>query len=125
MKKKLILTILCIIGFCLVMACKMDYDKTTMSGARSAGTSLIEGEETETDNLVIDENEQEFFRNQSRSFSIMDEAMRPFIIETDETGSRLYDDCFAGVFLDDFGNINIGYVQNVITRQVEDSMKGV
>jgi len=103
----------------------MDYDKTTMSGARSAGTSLIEGEETETDNLVIDENEQEFFRNQSRSFIIMDEAMHPFIKETDGTGSRFYDDCFAGVFLDDFGNLNIGVVQDAATEQAEYSIKGV
>jgi len=34
----------------------------------------------------------------------------------DETESRLYDDGFTGVFLNDDGNLNIGVVQNAVTK---------
>jgi len=117
MRYKLILTVLSLISLCFILSCNEIYDSTTEVTARKLDTIAM-NEQIAIDNFYagFDESDLLFFSNQSRSFSIMAEAMHPFIKEADGTGSRLYDDCFAGVFLDDFGNLNIGYVQNAITR---------
>jgi len=97
MKNKLFLTMLCAIGLCLIVACGMDFDTTTESAAENRDTGVIENPDTE----VVESAEREFFRNQSRSFSIMDEAMRPFRMEPDRAseGGELYNDSFAGRFI--------------------------
>jgi len=122
MKKKVFLTMLCAIGLCLIAACGMDFDTTTESAAKNLGAGVA----GDLDTAII-EREQEFYRNQNRSFSIMDEAMRPFRREPDRAseGGELYNDSFAGRFIDDFGNLTICYVQNSITRQTEDTMNSL
>ena len=122
MKNKLFLTMLCAIWLCLIVACGMDFDTTTTPTAENRDTGVAEDMD-----LVVATREQEFFRNQNRSFSIMDEAMRPFRMEPDRAseGGELYNDSFAGRFIDDFGNLTICYVQNSITRQTEDTMNSL
>ena len=104
MKKKLFLTMLCSIGLCLILACSMDFD-TTATTVRDLGNSA-------------NESEQQFFKNQNRSFSILDEAMSPFRTEA----SGIYCESFAGVFIDENGNLNIGVVPCAITEQAEIAM---
>ena len=131
MKNKLFLAAVCSIGLCLVFACSLDFDASSTSAARSVGTNPADGEETGMD-FPFDENEQEFFRNQNKSFSIMDEAMNPFRIESDRMDSgeisiesQLYCDSFAGVFLDENGNLNIAVVQGFVSEQTVISMNAL
>ena len=117
MKKRLILSMLCVIGLCLILACGGPIDATTGTATASAA---------ENPDINIDESELQFLRNQSRSFSILEEAMAPFR-KGDDTGeeSQIYCDSFAGVYLDDYGRLNIGVVQAFITEQVEISMNSL
>jgi len=129
MKKKFLFSILSVIGFCLILACNGVFDTITESAARSLNTNDV-NEQTTIEEFYagLDEKELMFFRNQSISFSIIDEAMRPFIIgytnKSDETDEEIpiYCESFAGVFIDNDGNLNIGVIQNAVTEQVEISM---
>jgi len=118
MKKKQVLTIL-LIWLCIIIACSEDFGITS--------AELTQNLQLTSENFYNDnESEQQFFINQKRSFSILDEVMSPFIREFDEkTETQIYCDSFAGVFIDEDGNLNIGVVQGAITEQVEISMNSL
>ena len=105
MKKKIILIMLCAIGICLISACNTDFD-----AAQQDITEYVTEYDLDTNFSVSD---QQFFRNQNRSFSLLDEAMSPFRKEFNEATERyLYCEGFSGVWLDEFGHLNIGVVQH-------------
>jgi len=114
MKNKLFLTVLCAIGLCLIFACNLDNDIATASAKKNLDT-------------IVTESERQFFRNQEKSLSILDEAMSPFIKESDRTsaGNQRYCESFAGVFIDESGNLNIGVVQDAISEKTEISMNSL
>ena len=122
MKNKLFLTILCIIGLCLGVACSMGIDAKTTPAAENLDADIDE---------IIKENDdfsEEFFMNQNMSFNIMDEAMSPFRIAYDpETGEgrEVYHDCFAGKWIDETGRLNIGVVQDAVTEQIAISINNL
>ena len=126
MKKKLFLTALCTIGLSLILACRMDIDTTTASIARNLDGDLVET--PDTNETESDDFSEQFYLNQERSLSILDEAMNPFRIAYDpETGegSNIYNEAFAGVFIDDEGNLNIGVIQGAVTEQIEISINNL
>jgi len=95
MKKKLVLTMLCAIGLCLIFSCRMDYDTAAISAAAMLAARSLNADITESAR-------QEFFRNQSKSLSILDEAMSPFKKESSmaaRAGRRLFCESFAAVFI--------------------------
>ncbi|MCL2042743.1 MAG: leucine-rich repeat protein [Treponema sp.] len=110
MKKKSYMTMVYTVGLCLLMACSVDIDTTTAHSARNFNTGITESE-------------HQFFRNQEKSLNILDEAMSPFRKGFDEaTGMPVYNESFAGVFIDENGHLNIGIIQDSITEQTEISM---
>ncbi|MCL2138679.1 MAG: hypothetical protein FWH41_04015 [Treponema sp.] len=123
MKNKLFLTALCAIGLSLILACSMDGDATTAPAARELDAGISEPQDTGIDES--DDFSEQFYLNQDRSFSLLDEAMSPFRTEFDETRSeenQLFCESFAGVWIDGNGNLNIGIVQGEISREAEISM---
>jgi len=87
MKKKLFLTMLCAVGLCLTLACRMNYDTATISAAAMPAARSLNADITESAR-------QKFFRNQDISLSILDEAMSPFRKESGvaaRAGRRLFE----------------------------------
>ena len=89
----------------MFLSCSFNAD-TKIASAEKYINTIDSVVETLDPNLT--ESEIRFFRNQSRSFEIMREAMYPFIKRIDvETGVEIYDESFAGVWIDNDGNLTI------------------
>jgi hypothetical protein len=118
MKKKIFFAMVCAIWLCIILACGGGFDATTDARTMTAAENLDTG---------VTESEQQFFKNQEKSLKLLDEAMSPFRKESDKTSARsqLYDESFAGVFIDENGNLNIGVVQGAVTEQTKKSMNSL
>ena len=119
MKKKVFLAVLCTFMLYMSTTCSMGSD-ITVSISRNIGTKDSTAENLDAS---LSESEQEFFRNQKKSFDILENAVSPFVKGFNATtGDDIYDDSFAGVWITEDGNLAIGVVKNAISKEIETSI---